>query len=413
MRRADFPLLARAPALRYLDSAATAQKPACVLDAEREFYETDYANPHRGAYALSGRATERYRSARRTVAGFFGVRDEGRLIFTRGTTESLNLVASTWGRMHVGRGDDIVVTRLEHHANFVPWQQVALERAAQFRIAELTPDGQVDLTHLASLLTPRTRVVAVAHVSNALGTISPIARIAALAHAVGAIVVVDGAQSAPHLAVDVDTLGADFYAFSGHKMGSPTGIGGLIGRREILEEMPPYQTGGDMIALVGDDRTTWNSLPHKFEAGTPNVGAAVGLAAAVSYLDGLGMRVVREHEQALVTSAIEQLGALGGVRLYGPPARERSGVVSFTVDGIHAHDLATVLDGDHVCIRAGHHCAQPLMRRLAVAATARASFFVYNDESDVGALVAGVRRAQSIFGVDSPSGRHATAARSA
>ena len=229
---------------------------------------------------------------------------------------------------------------------------------------ELTPDGRVDLEQLRATLTPRTRVVAIAHVSNALGTISPVAEVAALAHAVGAVVVVDGAQSAPHLAVDVDALGADFYAFSGHKMGSPTGIGGLIGRREILEEMPPYQTGGDMIELVGDERTTWNALPHKFEAGTPNVGAAVGLAAAVAYLEGIGMAVIREHERGLVATAMTALGALPGVRVYGPPAAQRSGVVSFTVDGIHAHDLATVLDADHVCIRAGHHCAQPLMRAL-------------------------------------------------
>ncbi len=334
-RRADFPLLHRRPELHYLDSAATAQKPAVVLDAEREFYESDYANPHRGAYDLSNRATERYHAARHVVARFFGVQDEDRLIFTRGTTESINLVAAAWGRSHVGPGDEIVVTRLEHHANFVPWQQVALERGARFRIAELTPDGHVDLDHLRSILSPRTRVVAIAHVSNALGTISPIAEIVRLAHSVGAVVMVDGAQSAPHLAVDVDALGADFFAFSGHKMGSPTGIGGLIARRELLEQMPPYQTGGDMIEFVGDERTTWNTLPRKFEAGTPNVGAAVGLAAAVSYLNDIGMDAVRQHEQALTAATMAQLGSVPGVRLYGPPAGERSGVVSFTVEGIH------------------------------------------------------------------------------
>jgi len=404
MRRADFPLLVRQPRLRYLDSAATAQKPAAVLDAEREFYETSYANPHRGAYALSTRATECYREARHTVAQFFGIADDGRLIFTRGTTDSLNLVAATWGRTHVAAGDEIVVTRLEHHANFVPWQQLALERGARFRIAELTADGRVDLDHLRSLLSSRTRIVAIAHVSNVLGTISPIAEIAALAHAVGALVVVDGAQGAPHLQVDVDALDADFYAFSGHKMGSPTGIGGLIGRRHILEQMPPYQTGGDMIALVGDDRTTWNVLPHKFEAGTPNVGAAVGLGAAVSYLERIGMDAVREHERTLIASAMAQLSALPGVRIYGPPANDRSGVVSFTIDGVHAHDLATVLDGERICIRAGHHCTQPLHRRLGVAATARASFFVYSDASDVDALIVGVGRAQAIFAAPPVSG---------
>lgn len=406
MRRADFPLLVRAPELRYLDSAATAQKPAAVLEAVREFYERDYANPHRGAYALSARATERYRAARRSVAAFFGVQDDARLIFTRGTTESLNLVAATWGRSHVGSLDEVVVTRLEHHANFIPWQQLAIERGARFRIVELTPEGHVDLDQLRSILNARTRVVAIAHVSNALGTISPVAEIASLAHEVGAAVVVDGAQSAPHLAVNVDALGADFYAFSGHKMGSPTGIGGLIARRELLEQMPPYQTGGDMIEHVGDERTTWNVLPHKFEAGTPNVGGAVGLAAAVGYLRDVGMDRIREHERALIRRAMAGLAALEGVHLYGPPADERSGVVSFTVDGIHAHDLATVLDADHVCIRAGHHCAQPLMRHLGVSATARASVFVYNDPGDVDALIAGVRRAQSLFGVATASGRH-------
>jgi cysteine desulfurase/selenocysteine lyase len=411
MRRADFPLLVRQPSLRYLDSAATAQKPVGVLDAEREFYETSYANPHRGAYALSARATECYREARHTVARFFGIGDDARLIFTRGTTESINLFAATWGRATLAPGDEIVVTALEHHANFVPWQQLALERGARFRIAELTEDGRIDVDHLRTLLNDRTRVVAVAHVSNALGAIAPVADIAALAHARGALVVVDGAQSAPHLSVDVDALGADVFAFSGHKMGSPTGIGGLIARRELLEQMPPYQTGGDMIELVGDERTTWNAVPHKFEAGTPNVGGAVGLAAAVSYLDGVGMPVVRRHERALVGAAMERLREISGVRVYGPSADERSGVVSFTVDGVHAHDVATVLDADHVCVRAGHHCAQPLIRRLGVPATARASFFVYNDLTDVDALIAGVRRVQAIFGVepgDASTAHHAS-----
>jgi cysteine desulfurase/selenocysteine lyase len=249
-----------------------------------------------------------------------------------------------------------------------------------------------------------------AHVSNALGTISPIADIVALAHSVGAVVVVDGAQSAPHLAVDVDALGADFFAFSGHKMGSPTGIGGLIARRELLEQMPPYQSGGDLIEFVGDDRTTWNARPRKFEAGTPNVGGAVGLAAAISYLNTIGMETVRAHEQTLTASAMAQLGAIPGVRLYGPPATDRSGVVSFTVDGIHPHDVATVLDGEHVCVRAGHHCAQPLMRGFGIPATVRASFFVYNEASDIEALVAGVGRAQALFATDLPHVQHASAA---
>jgi cysteine desulfurase / selenocysteine lyase len=395
--RADFPLLVRQPGLHYLDSAATAQKPAVVLDAEREFYETSYANPHRGAYALSARATECYHDARDEVAKFFGLRDAACLIFTRGTTESLNLVATAWGMHNVGPGDEIVVTRLEHHANFVPWQQVALARGATFRIVELTPDGRVDIEQLRRTVTPRTKVVAIAHVSNALGTITPLDEISAIARAAGALVVVDGAQSAPHIAVDLSALDVDFYAFSGHKMGGPTGIGGLIGRRALLEAMPPYQMGGDMIEVVGDERTSWNVLPHKFEAGTPNVGGAVALAAAVRYLTSIGMTAVRRHEQELTTLAMSRLGAIDGVRLYGPDAAHRSGVVSFTVDGIHAHDLATILDQAGVCVRAGHHCAQPLLRSLGVSATARASFFVYNDAADVDALVAGVRSAQALF----------------
>jgi cysteine desulfurase/selenocysteine lyase len=398
--RDDFPLLAARPGLVYLDSAATSQKPRAVLDAMREFYETSNANPHRGAYALSVAATERYHAARITVAHFLGVGDPDCLIFTRGTTESLNLVASTWGRANVARGDEIIVTRLEHHANFVPWQLVAAERGAAFRIAEITDDGRLDLDHLRTLVTPRTKVVAVTHVSNALGTVVPLSdvvRIVRAQAAPDAIIVVDGAQSAPHLAVDFDTLGVDFYAFSGHKMLGPTGIGGLLGRRALLEAMPPYQTGGDMIEFVGDERTTWNVIPHKFEAGTPNTGDAVGLAAAVDYLASMGMTTVRRHEQALTALASERLAAIDGVRIFGPPAAERSGVVSFSVAEVHPHDLATILDQDGVCVRAGQHCAQPLLRRLGVGATARASFYVYNDAADVEALVTGVRKAQAMF----------------
>ena len=409
--RSDFPLLARAPGLRYLDSAATSQKPAAVLDAVRAYYESENANPHRGAYALSVAATDAYQSARETVARFFGLADPSCLIFTRGTTEALNLVASAWGRANVGRGDEIVVTGMEHHANFIPWQQLALATGARFRICELTADGRVDLDCLASLLGARTRVVAFNHVSNALGTINPAREIAALVRAspaARALVVCDGAQGAPHLPVDFDALGVDLYAFSGHKMLAPMGIGGLLGRRAVLEGMPPYQFGGDMIELVGDEGSTWNALPHKFEAGTPNVGGAVGLAAAVHYLDRLGMNAVREHELRLVALATERLGALGGIRVFGPPPAERSGVVSFTMrtpDGedVHPHDLATILDGDGICVRAGHHCAQPLMRRLGVPATARASFYVYNDEDDVDALARGLARAQAMFSGSLPT----------
>lgn len=396
--RTDFPLLAANPDLHYLDSAATSQKPRAVLDAMMHYYTHDNANPHRGAYALSARATDRYHQARERVARFVGVRDASRLIFTRGTTESLNLVAAAWGRANVGAGDEIVVTGFEHHANFVPWQQLAHEKGATLRICRLTTDGRIDLDHMASLVGARTKVVAFGHVSNALGTISPVADVCAIARRVGAVVVCDGAQAAPHLPLDIDSLDVDFYAFSGHKMLGPMGCGVLVGRRELLETMPPYQTGGDMIEYVGDDRSTWNVLPHKFEAGTPNVGDAVGLAAACEYLDRIGMTKVREHEQAITTLATSSLCAIPDVRVYGPSPAERSGVVSFTVGDIHPHDLATILDEAGVCVRAGHHCAQPLMRRLNVPATARASFYIYNTEADIDALVAGVEHAREVFG---------------
>jgi cysteine desulfurase / selenocysteine lyase len=397
--RADFPLLANNPGLHYLDSAATSQKPKVVLDALRDFYETANANPHRGAYALSVRATECYHQARVRIAEFLGVRDSDCLIFTRGTTEGLNLVAWSWGMANVVSGDEVIVTALDHHANFVPWQVLAMRKGATFRVCELTPDGKIDLDFLSALLSKRTKVVAFNHVSNALGTINPIADITRLVREkTDAILVCDGAQSAPHFPVSFDSLGVDFYAFSGHKMLGPMGIGGLVGKREMLEEMPPYQTGGDMIEFVHDDRTTWNVLPHKFEAGTPNAANAVGLAAAVDYLDNIGMDRVLSHERALMSGAQKRLGAIEGLHIYGPPPVERSGVLSFTLGDVHPHDIATILDGEGVCIRAGHHCAQPLMRRLDVMATARASFYVYNDESDIDALVAGILKAREIFG---------------
>ena len=397
-RRSDFPLPAANPDLHYLDSAATSQKPRAVLDAIVRFYETSNANPHRGAYELSVRATDAYVGARERVARFFGVADASTLIFTRGTTESINLVAATWGRVNVAEGDEIVVTAMEHHANFVPWQQLAIARRAKLRICELEPDGTVDVRRLRELVSPRTRVVAFSHVSNALGTINPASEIAAIARSAGAISVCDGAQSAPHLSVNYDELGVDFYAFSAHKMLGPMGIGGLIGRRALLEAMPPYQTGGDMIEFVNDADTTWNVLPHKFEAGTPNAVNVVGLAAAVDYLDSIGMDEVRRHEQELVSLAMTRLAEIEDLRIYGPAAGHRSGVVSFTMGDVHPHDLATILDGTGVCIRAGHHCAQPLMRRLNVPATARASFYVYNDEADIDALVSGIMAAKELFG---------------
>lgn len=396
--RADFPLLAGNPGLHYLDSAATSQKPAVVLDALRGFYETANANPHRGAYALSARATEIYHEARTTIARFVGVADSDCLIFTRGTTEAMNLVASSWGRANVQAGDEVVITALEHHANFVPWQQLALASGATLRIVELTPDQTIDLDHLRSVVNHRTKVVAITHVSNAVGAITPIEEAVHIVRSrSSAVIVVDGAQAVPHLPVHFDALDIDFYAFSGHKLLGPMGSGCLLGRRALLEAMPPYQYGGDMIEWVRDTDSTWNVLPHKFEAGTPNAADAVGLAAAVQYLERLGMANVRAHELALLEQAEARLAALPGITVYGPPAAQRSGVVSFSMTDVHPHDLATILDQHGVCIRAGHHCAQPLMRRLGVSATARASFYVYSDESDVDALVSALTEAQSLF----------------
>ncbi|MFZ9899608.1 MAG: aminotransferase class V-fold PLP-dependent enzyme [Gemmatimonadaceae bacterium] len=409
--RSDFPLLAASPALVYLDSAATTQKPVAVLDAIQRYYREANANPHRGAYALAAAATEAYHDARARIARFLGVADADTLVFTRGSTEAMNLIATAWGRAQVRPGDNLVVTRMEHHANFVPWQQLALATGAEFRIAELGPAGTIDLDHLASLVDARTKVVAFGHVSNALGTIHPVEAIVRIARErsaggaplgpglpAGALVVCDGAQAVPHLRCAVDALGVDAYAFSGHKLGGPMGIGGLVMRRALLEAMPPYQFGGDMIEWVEDRSSTWNVLPHKFEAGTPNVEGAVGLAAACAYVEGLGLDAVRAHEVALTTEAMAALAAIPGVTLFGTAdAASRSGVVSFAIDGVHPHDVATTLDVAGVCVRAGHHCAQPLMRALGVPATVRASFWVYSASEDVARLAQAVRETQLWF----------------
>ena len=398
--RDQVPLLAAHPGLHYLDSAATTQKPLAVLDAERAFYATANANPHRGAYALSMAATDALHDARATVARFLGVADAACCLFTRGTTEALNLVARSWGEAHLRAGDEVVVTALEHHANFVPWQQLARRTGAVLRIVPLTARQEVDLDALAAVLGARTRVVAITHVSNAVGAITPLAAVVALVRARSdALLVVDGAQGAPHLPVAFDALGVDFYACSAHKLLGPMGVGVLVGRRAMLEAMPPWHHGGDMIEVVGDEDSTWNVLPHRFEAGTPNAAGAVALAAAVRVLESIGVPAIRAHEVALLVRAEARLRALPGVTVYGPPAAERSGVLSFTVEGVHPHDLATILDQHGVCIRAGHHCAQPLMRRLEVPATARASFYVYSDEADADALADGVAEAVRLFGV--------------
>ncbi len=397
--RADFPILGRpvrGKPLVYLDNAATTQKPRAVVDAVRRYYEEDNANIHRGVHFLSERATEAYEAARATVARFIGAADPREAIFVRGTTEALNLVAQTFGRRRVGPGDEVLVTALEHHSNIVPWQMLCEEKGAKLSVAPISDSGDLDLDALDRLLGPRTRLLAVTQVSNALGTVNPIDGIVELAHAKGVTVVVDGAQGVAHLGFDVRRSGADFYALSGHKMYGPTGIGVLWGKRALLEEMPPWQGGGDMILSVTFEKTVYNSLPHKFEAGTPDISGAVGLAAAIGYLEAAGLAAVAAHESRLLDLAVEGLRSVPDVRIVGTP-RERAGVVSFLLGDVHPHDVGTILDRHGVAIRAGHHCAQPLMRRFGIAATARASFGLYNTRADVDALVRAVHAAREIF----------------
>ncbi|PYP52210.1 MAG: cysteine desulfurase [Gemmatimonadetes bacterium] len=398
--RGDFPLLAQREnghPLVYLDNAATTQKPQAVLDAIAEYYRTTNANVHRGAYGLAIRATEAYEAARAQLAGFVNAWAPEGVVFTRGTTEAINLVAGAYGRAHVRAGDTVVVTAMDHHSNLVPWQILCQEKGATLRMVEISEDGRIDLSDYGRALEPRPKIVAFPYVSNALGTVNPAAQLARLAHAVGAVVVVDGAQSTPHLRVDVQGLDCDFYALSGHKMLGPMGSGALVAKPELLDAMPPYHGGGEMISRVWDDRSTYNNIPHKFEAGTPNVEGAVGLAAAVAYLERVGLERIAEHEQALAAAAIERLTQIEGVTVYGP-RDHRAGVVSFTYGDIHPHDIATILDQDGICIRAGHHCAQPLMRRLNVPATARASFYLYNGLDEVDALAGALVKAGALFG---------------
>ena len=397
--RPDFPILQQAIHGRpfvYLDSAATTQKPRQVIEAIAEYYRTLNANVHRGAYDLAVRATEAYEAVRSEVAAFVGAPDPAGVVFVRGTTEAINLVASSLGRSRVRAGDTIVVTAMEHHSNLIPWQLLAEARDARLVMVELTADGRIDLGDYRRALERQPRIVAFAHVSNVLGTVNPVAELTGLAHDAGAVVVVDGAQAVPHVPVDVAGLDCDLYAFSGHKMLGPMGIGVLVGKPALLDAMPPYQGGGEMIRTVQDTTATYAPLPHKFEAGTPNVEGAIGLGAAIRYLQGLGMEEVAVHERALAGYALERLASVEGVRVYGPA--ERAGVVSFTLADIHPHDLATIVDSEGVAIRAGHHCAQPLMRRLDVAATARATFYVYNTRDDVDALVAALEKARALFG---------------
>ncbi|MET8785085.1 cysteine desulfurase [Streptomyces sp. NPDC004589] len=401
--RKDFPILERTvedgTPLVYLDSGATTQKPLQVLDAERDFYLRHNAAVHRGAHRLAGEATDAYENARQTVARFIGAADD-EVVFTKNTTEGINLVAYALGNdRRLGPGDRIVVTEMEHHANLVPWQQLAERTGATLDWFGLTDDGRLDLTRVDELLDARTKVLALAHQSNVLGTINPVRALADRAHAFGALVVVDGAQSVPHRPVDVGELGADFLAFSGHKMLGPTGVGVLWGRRELLAALPPFLTGGSMIEIVEMDRTTFLPPPQRFEAGVPMTAQAVGLAAAVDYLRALGMDAVAAHEDRLTARALDLLGELPGVRIVGPrDLSDRGSAVSFTVDGIHPHDVGQVLDERGVAVRVGHHCARPVVRRYGIPATTRATFYVYNTPDEVDALVEGVRAAQAYFG---------------
>lgn len=400
--RADFPILgrtARGKRLAYLDSAASTQKPAKVIDTLNAFYRESNANVHRGVYELSERSTEMYDQARATIARLINAPERRECIFVRNTTEAINLVANSWGRSNLQSGDTIVLTMLEHHSNIVPWQLIAQQTGAQLRYVDIDDEGRLQMDQMRELLNREpVKVVAVTHVSNTLGTITPLKDITRLAHEAGAVVMADAAQSVPHMQVDVQALDVDFMAFSGHKMVGPMGIGVLYGKREHLEAMPPFMGGGSMIRQVELDHSTWADLPEKFEAGTPSVADAVGLAAAAEYLTDLGFDGIRQHEIQLTNYALGQLREIPGITLFGPDGEDRAGVVSFVLDGAHPHDIASILDGEGVAVRAGHHCAQPLMRRLDVTATARASFYVYNTEQDVDQLVHAVETVNGIFG---------------
>ena len=399
--RDQFPTLAQEVGghpLVYLDSAATSQKPQCVLDALLEYYEHDNANVHRGIHELSRRATIAFEEARVKLANFIGAADSDELVWTRGTTEAINLVAGSWGLNTLGEGDEILLSTMEHHSNIVPWQLVAHRTGARLRYIEMDEQGRLIIDDLPELLTDRTRMVAVSHISNALGTVNPVREIVDQAKRVGALVLIDGAQAVPHRRVDVQELGCDFYAFSGHKMCGPTGSGGLWARRPLLESMPPYQGGGEMIRMVGRDESTWAEIPHKFEAGTPNIAGAIVLGVAADFLDEVGFDAIAEHERDLLAYALERLDDLGGVHVYGPTdLDERSGVISFTMGDAHPHDISTILDSRGVAIRAGHHCAQLVMQHFGISATARASFYLYNSRDDVDRLVEGLASVKEIF----------------
>jgi cysteine desulfurase/selenocysteine lyase len=397
--RAEFPILGaiqRGKPLVYLDSAATAQRPRAVIDAVTRFYEQDYGSVHRGVYELSERATRLYEGARERTRAFLGAREAREIIFVRNATEAINLVAWSFGRARLGPGDEVLLTAMEHHANIVPWQMVCEERGARLRVAPIEDSGEIDLLRFERLLSERTRIVAVSHVSNVLGTINPVERISELAHAREIPVLVDGAQAAPRIPVDVQAIGCDFYAVSGHKLYAPSGIGALYGRAELLEAMPPFLGGGSMIETVSFEKTTYAAVPMRFEAGSPNAEGAVGLAAALDWLDGLGMERIARHETELLRYGEALLRAIPGVRIYGSAAA-KTGVISFSLEGVHPHDVGTVFDGEGIAIRAGHHCAQPLMDRYGVPAMARASLGAYSTREDMDHLAAAVQKTLEIF----------------
>ncbi len=398
--RRDFPALDQQVAgkpLVYLDNAATGQTPRRVIEAMGKFYLEDCANVHRGVHELSQRATDAYEGARRAIQEFIGAAEIGEVIYTRGTTDSLNLVAHSLGELRVGEGDEVIISAIEHHSNIVPWQILCDRQGAKLRVIPINDAGELLLDEFDRMLGERTRIVAVTHVSNALGTINPVREIIARAHERDVPVVLDGAQAVPHMPVDVRDLDCDFYAFSGHKMFGPTGIGILYGKRALLEQMPPYQSGGDMIASVTFEKTTYNELPYKFEAGTPNIADAIGLGATVEYLSEIGMDRIAAYEKELLDYATEVIGAIEGSRLIGT-AREKAGVLSFVIEGVHPHDIGTILDREGVAVRAGHHCAQPVMDRFGVPATTRASFAFYNTKEEIDTLAAAVGKVKELFG---------------
>ncbi len=397
--RQDFPILAReinGKPLIYADNAATTQKPAVVIERLRRYYEHENANIHRGVHTLSEDATEAYETARKTAQRFLNARDDKEIVFTRGTTEAINLVAQTYGRARLSAGDEILISELEHHSNIVPWQILCEQLDAELKVAPITDEGEIDLARFDRLLTPRTKLVAIGHISNALGTINPVEEMIQRAHASGAVVLIDGAQASIHLPLDVQAMGCDFYAFSGHKALGPTGIGILYGRAELLNAMPPYQGGGDMIKVVSFSGTQYNDIPYKFEAGTPHVAGGLGLASALDYFSALDLDGIVEHERRLLEIATERALGIPGLRIIGR-AREKAAVISFTIDGIHPHDLGTLLDQQGVAIRTGHHCAMPVMERYEIAGTARASFALYNTVEEVNLLFDAIDKVRPIL----------------